>query len=1039
MKQKWGMKKMLLLWVPILAVLLALIIAVTVVANVFAVTLDTYVGKGTAELMMPTDENGDPIKMDADFYELKYDGTLEARAASEKVAEAIADEGIVLLKNNGTLPIAKNSNITALGRGYVEPMFGGTGSGNMPLDGCVTPNDALTAVFGVNQSAFEVLTDEIPNVKRGEPGAQPMESTNTYWIGEFPKATYESLDFDGYTDAAVVFISRKGSEGGDLSMNLKKDIADHATYNGPFAEPHPETANYTDDQHQLELSKEEKDMLDVAKANFEKVIVVVSSSNIMEMGTLELDEEIDGIIWMGGPGARGNVSLAKILCGDVSPSGKTVDTWSADFTRDPSFANFSRNGTREYSNIEASNGSQNSFVEYEEGIYVGYKYFETMYSELGEGGDAWYDAWRTAEDADGTGIVYPFGHGLSYASFEQSFVGSPSVTNGHVTVTVNVENTHASRAGKDAVQLYFDPPYTDMDRTMHIEKATKNLVAFGKTGEILAGDSITVTLGFDLEDMASYCTTVENSDGTKGGYMLEKGEYTLYLGKNAHDSYATATVTVPETIWYTGDNLRESDRIAQSYMNDDGTYQDIPKAAMGDSSAKFVAAHNLFDDMTDYMRGEGKTPLTRASGFTVWQATTPEGDDLIAPQYVVEEHEFKDYASGKYADRSITEKPVMGADNGLKLSDLRGKDYYDPLWDDLLDQLTEEDYNNEASLMGSYGFTPIDSVGKPQNFDSDGPQGLKGPFMFGTVVPETPPEDHGTSWPTEPIVAATFNVDLAREYGVSLGHEAIYTEFVGWYAPGLNIHRSPFAGRNYEYYSEDSLISGLMGANVVEGASSMGTVCYIKHYMLNEQESDRMGSSSWCDEQTLRENYLKAFELAVKLPVVTVRYTDVKTGKVAEKQMRSSIALMSSFNRAGATWVGGSKAAITGVLRTEWGFRGTVITDYNAMSAFMYPDQARYAGGDQILGIPGFTEGQMDKTSPSALWSLRNAFKNFFYAVAHSNIMNGVPAGAAYVYSMSPWAIGLLVANIGVYAFILGMIAYLVIRFVREKGRLTAA
>ena len=213
-------------------------------------------------------------------------------------------------------------------------MFGGTGSGNMPLDGCVTPNDALTAVFGVNQSAFEVLTDEIPNVKRGEPGAQPMESTNTYWIGEFPKATYESLDFDGYTDAAVVFISRKGSEGGDLSMNLKKDIADHATYNGPFAEPHPETANYTDDQHQLELSKEEKDMLDVAKANFEKVIVVVSSSNIMEMGTLELDEEIDGIIWMGGPGARGNVSLAKILCGDVSPSGKTVDTWSADFVRE---------------------------------------------------------------------------------------------------------------------------------------------------------------------------------------------------------------------------------------------------------------------------------------------------------------------------------------------------------------------------------------------------------------------------------------------------------------------------------------------------------------------------------------------------------------------------------------------------------------------------------------------------------------------------------------------------------------------------------
>ena len=1032
MKQRRGMKKMLLLWVPILVVLLALIIAVTIVANVFAVTLDTYVGKGSAELVMPKDENGDPIEMDADFYEVKYDDIFEARTASEKVAEEIADEGIVLLKNNGTLPLAKNSYVTALGRGYVDPIYGGVGSGQMPTDGCVAPHDGLKTVFNVNEGAFAALTESVSDVIRGDSDPTAVEDKNTYWIGEFQKKTYEALDFTGYTDAVIVFISRKGAEGGDLSMNLKDDIAWHESYNGPFAGEHTETVNYADDQHQLELSKEERDMLDVAKTNFENVIVVISSSNIMEVGELELDDEIDGIVWMGGPGSRGNVSVAKILCGDVVPSGHLVDTWSADFTRDPTFANYSRNGERDWNNVTDESGTKISFVEYEEGIYVGYKYFETMYSELGEGGDAWYDAWRTADGTDDTGVVYPFGYGLSYASFDQSFVGQPSVTDGRVDITVRVENTHASRAGKDAVQIYFEPPYTETDRSMCIEKATKNLVAFAKTAEIAAGSDTEIALSFALEDMASYCTTVENSDGTKGGYMLEAGEYVIHLGENAHDSYATATITVPETIWYTGNDLRETDRIAQSYMNEDGTYRDIPKAAMGDSSAGFVAAHNLFQDVTDYMHSEGKTPLTRANGFTEWVPTTPAGDELTASDYVVEEYKLKDYSGGALADSSVTEKPALGADHGLKLSDLRGKDYYDPLWDDLLDQLTQEDYNNASQLMDSYAFAEIESVGKPYNKDSDGPQGLKGPFTP-TGGAGAAPDKHGNAWPTEPIVAATFNVDLARGYGECVGDEAMQLGFMGWYGPGLNIHRSPFAGRNYEYYSEDGFLSGRMGATVIEAASSKGVICYIKHYMLNDQESDRNGGASWCDEQAMREIYLKAFELAVKEPVTTVKYTNVETGELGEKQMRSAFGLMTSYNRVGATWVGGCEAAINGVLRTEWGFRGTVITDFGVALKYMSSDQAHYAGGDQYLGIPGFSAPQQDTTSPSAMWSLRNSYKNFFYAAAHSNIMNGVPAGAAYAYSMSPWAVWLLIANIVIYGFIIGMTTYLAIRFVRNK------
>lgn len=1043
MKKCWSNKKFLSLWIPILSVLLVLIVVLTVVANMFAPVLDVYApgGRGQGHIVTPTDENGDPLEMDANYYEQKFgsDEVLKAREAAEAVAEKIADEGIVLLKNKDhALPLQKGSAITGLGRGYVDPIYGGAGSGRMPEDGNVSPHEALKSKFEVNESAYNTLLDAKDDVARGETNDTAVENQNTYWIGEMSRSVYEGISYDGYKDAAVIFISRRGSEGGDLSMDLKGDIAWHESFNGPFAKSHPETANYADGQHQLELSREEEDMIDVAKTSgFEKIFVVICSSNIIEAGALQMDDEIDGIIWMGGPGNRGCVSLAKIICGEVNPSGRTVDTWSADFTLDASFENFSRHGKRDYTNIDpdAVGGSRISTTEYEEGIYVGYRYFETMYTMQGENAESWWNAWQSSPDKQtGTGVVYPFGYGLSYTTFEQKVTDFDD-SGDEVSVTVEVANT-GTIAGKDTVQLYYDPPYGDFDKQYSIEKAAKNLIAFAKTDTIEPGKSESVTLTFNKEDMASYCYTVENADGTKGGYVLEEGEYTVCLGKNAHESYETRTIEIPETIWYTGDDPRLSERHAQEALNDDGSYAGFPKAAeFGDSEATFRAASNLYDDITEYMHSGNRNPLTRAEGFTEWKPTAPEGEGLVAPDWVVEEYAFKDYSDGKLADPSVTEAPVMGKQNGLSLSSLRGQSYYSPMWDDLLDQLTMADYENAAQLSGSYSFAKIDSISKPANDDADGPQGVKGPFsaLGGSAAPDA----HGTAFPSNPIVAATFNTELTVEYGEAVGQELLALGYTGWYASGQNIHRSPFSGRNYEYYSEDPLLCGKMGAGIVQGAASQGAVCYMKHFMLNDQESDRNGGSSWCDEQAMREIYLRAFEIAIKEPLITLKYTNAQTGELEEKVVRGAMGLMSSYNRVGAEWVGGSKRSLTDLVRGEWGFEGSIITDY-ATGVYMNADQTHYAGGDQFLSIfmgGQFINctGQQDTSSPSALWSLRNSYKNMLYAMANSSLMNGMAPGSYMEYDMSPWAIALLIVNIVVYAFIAAMVVYIVLRVRKSK------
>jgi len=1051
------MKKYFAIWVPIIAVLLAVIIAGTAIANLNSNVLDVYIGKGKKTTVALTDENGNAIVTDANYYELKYDSISSARSASEELNEEIGNEGIVLLKNkDNALPIAEGANVTGMGRGFVDPIYGGTGSGNMSVKRNTSPMTALKSVYNVNEALANEIDAAISNPYYYPRGitATDNEWESTYYIGELPLSFYNKLNYSGYTDAAIIIISRGGGEGEDVSMNLKEDLAEQASYvkngiyseNGPFVE-NEETANYEDGQHQLELNKEEKDMIGVAASKCDKVVVVINSSNIMECGWLEENDDVDGVLWVGGTGTRGFASMANILSGKVNPSGKTVDTWSADFTADPSYNNYGRHGRSYYSNIDGSDGYSARFIEYEEGIYIGYKYYETMFYELGEDGDKWYDGWREQDDkSSGGGVVYPFGYGLSYTTFNQEITAF-SYSGDSIKMTVKVTNT-GNLAGKDVVQIYYNPPYTDYDKQNGIEKATKNLISYAKTSTLQPGKSEEVEIEFSKEDMASYSYAVQNSDGTNGAYMLEKGEYIIYLGKDAHDSYATESFNISETIIYDSDNPRQSEIDAQSEMYADGSLSSYPALTAVDKDAEYVAASNKFDYMTEYMNSGSRNTLTRSSGFTKWVSTKPSGDGLKATDEIISAYKAKNYSDGSYADSSDA-MPAKGASNSLSLSDMRGVDYYDSAWDDFLDQLTDSDYAS-SQLTGMYGFSEIESLGKPSTLDTDGPQGING--AFNSFLDTSSKE--GNSWVTAPIIAATWNAELAYEMGKAVGQEAITVGrneskdcYTNWYGPGLNIHRSPFGGRNYEYYSEDSFITGEMAASVISGATEQGLICSMKHFALNDQESDRSptmnfnqslngGGGVWADEQTIREGYLKAFEIAVKKATMTLNYTDTQTGKMAQKQMRAALGLMTSYNRFGYVWAGGSEELISGILVGEWGFKGCVITDWDSYPAYMYADEAHYAGGDLVLGMANnssMTSQQADTSTASAIVSLRNSYKDYLYAIANSNALYGMAPGAAIVYSMSPWEIALLIANITVYAFAGFVVVMSVLRFVDSK------
>lgn len=969
-KKKMSNKKFLAIWIPTLCLVLAVAVAVNVLTSVFRPYVDLYLGGG--EMIVTKTEGSED--WESNYYTLDYKDKKETVTAANALVEEIEGEGIVLLKNNGALPLAAPAKVTLLGRDAVDPVYGGAGSGSVDVDKAVDLRAGLErAGYEVNGTVYDLLSayasysEEMTALGSNRMYDHPKgvitmdKGDSTYYIGEMPVEGYTAdaiSSFSNYHDAAIVVIGRVGGEGGDLTQDMKG-------YDD----------NYVPGQHQLELNQDEKDAIALAKEYFSTVIVLINASTTMELGELEQDDSIDAVLWVGSPGQTGFYAVGDVLSGTVNPSGRTADLWAADFTKDPTFVNF---GNFQYSNISTSNAIGNAyFVQYEEGIYVGYRYYETAAVE----GFIDYDQ----------AVVYPFGFGLSYTSFDWAVSGQElGGVDGTISVDVTVTNT-GSAAGKDVVELYYSAPYTPGG----IEKPSVVMGAFAKTGLLQPGESETVALTLDVEDMASYDYKNERA------YVLEAGEYTLTLQTDSHrvkSGCEPISYKVNKTVAYSGDSHRASD---------------------------IATVTNQFDDVSAMFADapvEGRALNMSRADFAGTFSTAPTTANMTAEEEVIAGIQAYD---PKAHEAPEAEMPATGEKNGLNLIDLRGLPYDDPSWEIMLDQLSVKDME-KLVMNGMYATVALPSVGKPATVDFDGPAGISS-YMTSLSC---------TAYPSEVVIASTFNVNLVRRMGEMVGNESIANKVNGWYAPAMNLHRSPFGGRNFEYYSEDPLLSGAMASACVSGAASKGFYCTIKHFAVNDQETNRVngaGISVWANEQALRELYLKPFEYTVKNASASLKYISDGEGTMSEKEMSACTAVMSSYNRIGTTWAGGSVPLMQNVLRDEWGFEGFVITDFD-LYEFMYPDQAIAAGSDLILSTDAM-KSVTDTKSATAVQNLRKACHNILYTVAHSHAMNGIVPGTIISYTAAPWEDWLNTANIAVGVLLAAGVVWVMIRVSKNRER----
>lgn len=901
----------------------------------------------------------------------------EAFANAQEVNLKLAEEGFVLLKNeNAALPMNKGARISVFSKNSVNLSYGGSGSG-----GFDTSN---------NKNLYESLNDAgfvtNPTLKRFYESSQsgPVRTANSSDLdngdnqkiatAETPQSKYTDAvknSYADYSDAALVVITRIGGEGFDL----------------PRYQGNSEGA-VSPDSHYLELDQNEIDLLTaVTDGTFKRVVVVFNTPSSFEATFLKdsayaaFADKIDAAVWIGFTGSNGITALGEILNGDVNPSGRLVDTWAADFTKNPSFVNFGTGCLPD--TTDKYDGGMYYSVDYEEGIYVGYRYYETRGETDGED---WYNA----------NVVYPFGYGLSYTTFDWT-VGDASASEIElgttITVPVTVKNT-GSVAGKEVVQLYASAPYT----LGGIEKAHKVLVGFAKTKLLQPGESETVTVSFDPYSAASYDYRDANSNGFSG-YELEAGEYTLYVSRNAHESEKAIALNLAADVQIGTDPTTDSEVVNR--------YTD---------SENFLDSDWQLDTMLSRADWEGTWPTPQT-------AQQHAGTDRLYEEIRSEEHNNPtDFDSEEYP--WFGEEPTLTLRDLLPSAEAEGYEpvvsYDDERWEELMMGCDEEEMialiNN-----GAYHTLAMESVGLPATIHGDGPSGFTC-FMSKEQV-------NGTcQYVSEPVMASTWNINLMNELGEAIGEEGTIGDkatgqpYSSIYAPGVNIHRSPFGGRCSEYFSEDPFISGMMGAAEVQGIQSRGVLPTVKHFVANEQETHRSigGDLSWLSEQALREIYLKPFEYTVKLG--------------------ETRGIMTSFNRIGTRWTGGDYRLLTEILRNEWGFNGLVICDFNTIPQYMIPRMMFYAGGSLDLA-----------TQQSAMWTdcdtsdagdaivLKRAVKDVMYALVNSNAMNAEVIG----YNPPIWQEYLHWINIGAFTLVGVWLVLAIVRTVRcnkrQKAKIAAA
>ena len=937
----------------------------------------------------------------------------EVAAGSRSVIQQVGEEGMVLVKNSDALlPLsAETTKLNVFGWASVHPVFSGTGSAasgdaGKPVDileslsmAGFSTNEELSKMYAAYWSSAEYYGGNRPSIGMQEQDWTLPEPTTEYYTETLLN---NARDF---SDTAVIVFARSGGENADLpadmhavingtfdvskSGRVQETVATNYTYTGAkffnnCIDPNcPRSYDEFDEgEHYLQLSRTERDLVETVTANFDKVIVVINANNAMELGWIEAYPQIRSVILAPGTGACGMIALGEILNGSVNPSGRTADTYLYDLKSAPTWNHSGNSGNHFYTNADKATNVEDltkqlaredasfngviSFLDYVEGIYMGYKFYETAAEE-------------GLLDFEST-VQFPFGYGLSYTSFEQK-ITELKRDDTSVTVTVEVKNT-GSVAGKDVVELYYTPPYTNGG----IEKASVNLIDFGKTGLLQPGESEKLSFTVALEDMASYdsaCVKTAN-----GGYVLESGEYVLSVRSDSHTVLDSASFTLDADIDYSVSG-RASDQ--QPAVNRFGYME---------------SDHEILSRKDHFANYEKAVAEPEAEEYKLSKDDTKAIQAISVVKYKPEKH-----------DDPNDVMPTTGAKNGLTLTNLAGKSYDDPDWDKLLDQLSIDDMVNLINV-GGWQTVEVKSVGKVATSDCDGPSGLSN-YVTGS---------NGTQFPTEVLMAQTWNKELARSIGAAMGQEFADANNFGWYGPAMNLHRSAFSGRNFEYYSEDAVLSGLFASEEVNGAARLGVYPYIKHFAANDQETNRLAFlTTWMTEQCFRENCLKPFELVVK-------HFDFD---------HDAMGVMTAYNWLGLVPVISNSELLQDVLRGEWGFRGMVISDYNGGYGYQITDAAIRAGNDLMLGYGVATGTAMKDTAATCVLAMRQACKNILYTVGNSGYYaeaaaavheaRDQAAAAAAQTSMSKMDKLFVGVDVGAGVVLLGLEALVLLRWLKKR------
>lgn len=968
---------------PLLAVLLVFSVLLSVITTGrFDLVLRDIFGEAEAK------KSDDAILegVDADYYKRDITDSAKLQKAEQAYTRKAGAEGFVLLYNRNEdgkgLPLEGGSKLSLFSASSVDLLAGGTGSGVSTIS-----SDMRTALveqgFSVNEALWKFYSDNHGKYTRG--GGAIMYGGDEDWsIHEAPLADIpEDAKSEASGTTPVFFISRTGGEGRDLGryMGNWTDVAEDK------------------EKHYLEPDSVELGVIQYLNDNFDNVILVVNTNNAFELGWVADYPNITAVLWAPGAGGDTCRSVADVLGGAVNPSGHLVDTFAYDAFSSPAMQNMGDmmmvNGG---SNVEAG-------VFYDEGIYVGYRYYETRYVDkvMEQGNPGEYDYAST--------VQYPFGYGNSYTTFEWSdFKMGAMDEDGTVEIQVTVKNT-GDVAGRDVVQVYLNAPYTDYDKANHIEKSAVTLVGFEKTGEIAPGQSETVTVTADRRDFISY------DDVQAKTYILEAGDYLLTAAENAHAAADNFLVYAGQTVeaQFGGADASFVGKWSYEYSENGGVDNVTYAKSLNGTDITNQFDHAVYEELTpreNYLTRNdwtGTFPVThgtqenaKKSGYSEKNGYTWE----VEVSDTIRENIKAKGASASLNPMTEEEAAALAGEYGkegtAQLIDFRGRDYdeveQEGGWDALIDQMEESELEN---IICNGGYQTLGSVncGKPRAIDFDGPSGLN----EGGVTHEP----YSITYPCAANLAASWDRENSRLHGYYVGEDALaadgnwgnheYTGLIsGWYAPAMNIHRTPFAGRNFEYYSEDGFLSGEFALEAANACAEKGVYAYIKHFALNDQEDYRSHIATFSNEQAIREIYLKPFQTCIErretIGVAVWNYDEeTETYVQGEAEIPAVMAVMTSFNRVGCTWAGGNYNLITNVLRKEWGFDGTVITDYDG-GGVMDTEQCIRAGGD--LKLTGYAvNAPLDISNPSSQYFARQSLKHILYTTANSNAMNGIVHG----------------------------------------------